>query len=135
MQNVTIWPEVFWGLTILIILSACASILHFGGTGKFWKNALTHLDAYGPKGEHHEMAVSMFDLSKELVEPYKSAITFFVSFGGSLTLMSGLLLQGWYVPLGFEIAGSAIGYGFIHYFQVNKFIILGQITGADEAIE
>lgn len=134
-QNLDLPSLVMWGISILVVIAGLLSIFGFSGHGIFWNTALKNLDIYGPNGTKHDTALEIFDKSKAVVEPYNNPIMFFLSFAGSLTLMSGLLLQGWYVPLGFEIGGSAIGYGFIHYFQINKFMILGQITGSDEATE
>ena len=133
--STAIWPLARWGISGLVIIGAIIAIVSFSGFSIFWSGALKRLDLYGPNCERHEIALKAYEDSVASVEPYKSSITFFISFAGSLTLMAGLLLQGWYIALGLEILGSAIGYGFIHYFQVNKFMILGQITGADEAAE
>lgn len=135
-QNaVEIWTIAHWILLFLIIAGAIVSIVIYGGFSIFWIAALKRLDIYGPNCELHEFAMKAFKNSAESVAPYKHPILLGLSFAGSLTLMSGLLLQGWYIALGFEILGSAIGYGFIHYFQINRNIILGQITGDDKVTE
>jgi len=131
--GIEIWDAVHWIFAGMIIYSALVSMVSFGGFGLFWVSALKHLDVFGPNCERHDYALETYKESAASVEPFKNPSMFFLSFAGSLTLMAGLLLQGWHITLGFEIAGSAIGYGFIHYFQMNKNIILGQITGADEA--
>ena len=132
-QDVAISNYLMWGVTILILISSYNAIRNFGAHASFWTYALENLDTYGPNKERHKTALEMFDISKEVVEPYSGPAKFFISFTGSLVVMAGLLMQGWYVPLIAEAASSALGYGFIHYFQVNKMTILGQITGADEA--
>lgn len=130
-----IWPLAHWIVAGMVIYSSLISIISFGGFGMFWVSALKHLDVFGPNCKRHDFAMETFKESAASVEPYKTLSMFFLSFAGSLTLMAGLLLQQWYVTLGFEIVGSAIGYGFIHYFQINRNMILSQITGADEATE
>jgi len=122
-----------WGLTALILLSAYVSAKGIGAHATFWTFALERLDIYGPNKERHDTALEMFDYTKELVAPYDGPAKFFLAFAGSLTLMAGLLVQEMYLPLIAEAASSAFGFGFIHYFQVNKIDILGQITGTDEA--
>lgn len=132
-HDVAVPDFLMWGVTILILISAYVSIKGFGAHATFWTFALDNLDTYGPKGERHETALEMHDISKAIVEPYSGPAKFFLSFAGSLMVLAGLMMQGWYLPLIAEAASSALGYGFIHYFQVNKMVILGQITGADEA--
>ena len=122
-------------IATLVIIAALVSIGWFGLHGAFWTGVLQDLDNYGPNGPQHEDALKRFDDTSNSTAYYSNPFIFFLSFGGSLTLMAGLFLQGWYFTLGLEILGSAIGYGFIHYFQVNRMNILGQITGADEAVE
>jgi len=132
-QTGTEIPNVLvWGITILVLLSAYIALRGYGAHATFWNFALQRLDIYGPNKERHDTALEMYDFTKEAVAPYDGPIKFFVSFAGSLVVMAGLMMQGWYLPLAAEAAASALGYGFIHYFQVNKFDILGQITGADE---
>ena len=130
-----IWSLSHWIIAGMVIFGAVFSIITFGGFGVFWPSALKHLDIFGPNCKGHDFAMETFKESVASVEPYKNPTALFVSFAGSLTLMAGLMLQGWYVSLVFEIASSAIGYGFIHYFQINRNMILGQITGSDEATE
>ncbi len=130
-----IWPFTHWLVAALVIIGALVSIVTYGGFGIFWVSALKHLDIYGPNCERHDFALETYEESAASVEPYKSPSIFFLSFVGSLILMVGLLLQGWHIALGFEVLGSAVGYGFIHYFQINRHLILEQITDADKATE
>jgi len=132
-HDVAISNYLMWGITILILISAYVSIKGFGAHATFWNFALGNMDHYGPKTEGHKIALEMFDFSKAIVEPYSGPAKFYLSFVGSMTVLAGLMMQGWYAPLIAEAASSALGYGFIHYFQVNKMVILGQITGSDEA--
>lgn len=123
----------FWGLTALVLISAYVSIKGLGAHATFWKFALVRLDIYGPNKERHKTALEMFDYTKEIVAPYDGPVKFFLAFAGSLALMAGLMVQEMYLPLIAEAAASAFGFGFIHYFQVNKIDILSQITGTNEA--
>ena len=127
-----IWPLTHWIVSGLVIFGSIVSITIYGEFGFFWATALKHLDVFGPNCERHDLALEAYEESAKSVEPFKKPSMFFLSFAGSVMLMSGLLLQKWYVPLSFEIIGSAVGYGFIHYFQINRFIILDQIVDADK---
>ena len=120
-----------WAVWILVIISSYLAIRGFGAHVTFWSIALERLDVYGPNRERHDVALEMFDLTNAAVEPYGGPLKFYLSFASSLALMSGLMLQEWYVPLVFEAAASVLGYSFIHYFQVKKYVILEQITGKE----
>ena len=122
-----------WGLTALVLISSYVAIKGIRAHALFWEFALENLEIYGPNKERHKTALEMFDYTKEVVEPYNGPAKFYLAFAASLVLMAGLLMQELYLPLIAEVASSAFGFGFIHYFQVNKFDILGQITGTDEA--
>ena len=123
-----------WGITGLVLFSAYVSVREMGAHATFWTFALERLDIYGPNKERHKTALEMYDYTQEFVAPYDGPIKFFVSFAGSLVVMAGLLMQEWYLPLAAEVLASALGHGFVHYFQVNKIDILSQITGTDEAV-
>ena len=121
-HDVAVPNFLMWGITILILISAYVSLKGFGAHASFWNVALNNLDIYGPKAERHKTALEMFDFSKAIVEPYSGPAKFFLSFAGSMTVLAGLMMQGWYAPLIAEAASSALRLGFIHYFQVNKMI-------------
>lgn len=127
-QGVEIWTVAHGILSVMILFSAISSIIFFGAHGIFWKTVLSHLETFGPDADNNERALKVFEDCSEAIKSYRQPIIFYASFGGSLVLMSGLLMQGWYFTLVCEILGSAIGYGFIRYFQINRANILAQIA-------
>ena len=108
-----------WTVGLTISAMALISLLQFGNQVKFWGLVQQNPKFFGPKGDHHEGGLLMFDIASKLVGTYQTPGVFWFSLGTSVVLMAGLLVQEMYVVLALEFIASVIGYSFIKAFLKN----------------
>ena len=123
-----------WSIGLLVVAMATFSLLQFGNQAKFWGLVQKSPEFFGPEGRHHTSATFMFDSAARLVSNYQEPGAFWFSFGASVVLMGGLLIQEMYIVFAFEFTASVMGYSFIKAFLKNYQTYYGILNGTVENV-
>lgn len=120
-----------WGIGILTVIGAVITIVQYGPVTA-WKLFMTRPDLFGPDGESHEHALSLYDWSVQVTRPYVGKIDLGVALIADIILMSGLLAQGWTVLFGMQFVACVIGYAVIRSFLTNELSIYAFVSGSKD---
>ena len=132
LQTPNIGTGLHWGIGILTVVGAVLTVVQYLPVAA-WKLFLTRPDLFGPEGESHERALTLYDWSIQVTRPYVSKFDLGTALVADVILMSGLLAQGWHVLFGMQFIACIIGYAVIQSFLTNYHAIYAFVNGSETA--
>jgi len=119
------------GIGILTVIGAVLTIVQYGPVAA-WNMFLKRPDLFGPEGESHERALSLYDWSIQVTRPYVGKLDLGLALIADVILMAGLLAQGWTVLFGLQFVACVIGYAVIRSFLTNYHNIYAFVNGSKD---
>lgn len=104
-----------WFCMLLVGVVAALNIFVFGMFAFGWSSMLNDPNSVQYFAPGSERSQRIYRSTRNVLRYYDSRIAFWLSVASSVSLMLGMVQQGWTVVLLMEIVASAIAYNFIHW--------------------